>query len=275
MRPKLVSWLQEAFETAACQACHGPLEPGLLRRLHAYERGLLAMRDDGPLASRLCPSCAGQLPYHLRPLRVAVMQGEQRAMWARFAYAGKIKEMSLRLKFAGERALAALLSLFLVELLAELPQQPTHLLPMPLAKRRLRERGYNQAEALAQGMAQATGLPVETGLLRRHKETRRQSELPGRTARLANVQGAFSLRPEALQRLPKQAKIVLLDDVATSGASMAMAAASLEAEGFHPLCMVLASDLPAERASFTSPGKYGIVKTPEGQSTSFLNLQDS
>jgi ComF family protein len=98
------------------------------------------------------------------------------------------------------------------------------LLPIPLGRRRLRERGYNQAEALARALGRAAGLRVETGALRRARETRSQTALAP-AARTANVEGAFMASPT------RGARLVLVDDVCTTGATLVAAARALRAAG--------------------------------------------
>ena len=94
------------------------------------------------------------------------------------------------------------------------------LVPVPLGTSRHRQRGYNQAEVLARALGAVTGLPVRTDLLHRARETRSQTALAP-SARAANVRGAFMAAGTAGTRL------VLVDDVCTTGATLVAAAAAL------------------------------------------------
>ncbi len=94
------------------------------------------------------------------------------------------------------------------------------LVPIPLAARRLRRRGYNQSERLARALGASLGLEVRTDLLRRARETVTQTSLPPE-ARWANVEGAF-----LASGLP-DTRLVLVDDVFTTGATLAAAASAL------------------------------------------------
>jgi ComF family protein len=94
------------------------------------------------------------------------------------------------------------------------------LMPVPLGRQRLRARGYNQSECIAAALGACTGLPMRTDLLQRVRETRTQTALTPE-ARHANVAGAFHAGPvEGLE-------LVLVDDVFTTGATLAAAGAAL------------------------------------------------
>lgn len=109
-------------------------------------------------------------------------------------------------------------------------------LPMPLSRERLRERGFNQALELARHLAPAK---IDTTLLLRLRDTPAQSSLP-RPARLRNVRGAFGVAP-GREREIEGRRVVLVDDVMTSGASLHTAAQALRAAGAaHITALVLA-----------------------------------
>ena len=115
--------------------------------------------------------------------------------------------------------------------------------PMPLSRERLRERGFNQALELARQLA-----PGKTrhDLLLRIKHTAPQSALT-RAERLRNVRHAFAVEPLGVQALSK-AHVVLVDDVMTSGASLYAAASTLRSAGAERItAIVLArADLPRD-----------------------------
>lgn len=97
------------------------------------------------------------------------------------------------------------------------------LVPVPLAPARERARGYNQSAELAEALARRAVLPVAPGALRRRRETGTQTALTPE-ARRANLSGAFEARSAP-------AAPVLIDDVFTTGATLAEAAAALLAAG--------------------------------------------
>ena len=121
------------------------------------------------------------------------------------------------------------------------------LVPVPLGRQRLRERGYNQSERLARALARHWRRPV-VDLLARVRETATQTALTPE-ARLANVAGAFQLRivdcglriegrtVQSAIRNPQSA-IILVDDVFTTGATLAEAARALERAGARTVLAV-------------------------------------
>jgi len=93
--------------------------------------------------------------------------------------------------------------------------RPDVLLPVPLANKRLRQRGFNQAAMLARWLSQSLDLPCEERVLRRIKDTGAQQDLDAK-ARKHNLRNAFSLMPDA--RI-KDRHLALVDDVLTTGAT--------------------------------------------------------
>lgn len=109
-------------------------------------------------------------------------------------------------------------------------------LPMPLSAQRLRARGFNQALELARRLAPAK---TDAALLLRIRDTAPQSAL-SRAQRLRNVRHAFAVEPARAAELSGQ-RLVLVDDVMTSGASLYAAAAALRQAGAaHVTALVLA-----------------------------------
>jgi len=109
------------------------------------------------------------------------------------------------------------------------------LIPIPLAKKRLRERGYNQSEMLARALARQWRIPVLVDLVARTRETPTQTALTPAT-RLANVAGAFEVRNVkcGMRNFAFQLstfELILVDDVFTTGATLAEAARALEQAG--------------------------------------------
>ena len=114
--------------------------------------------------------------------------------------------------------------------------------PMPLARERLAERGFNQALLLARALAASKARP---DVLLRVRHTRAQTALD-RRGRLANVEGAFAVEP-ALAAAVRARQVVLVDDVMTSGASVFTAAGALRRAGAAGIVAVVLArtDVPA------------------------------
>ncbi len=99
------------------------------------------------------------------------------------------------------------------------------LIPVPLHRQRLAHRRFNQSVALAREISRVSGVPLDTGLLVRVKPTPPQVGL-NRKLRAANMQGAFAVAPRRKGELAGR-RLVLVDDVATSGATLNAAARAL------------------------------------------------
>lgn len=101
---------------------------------------------------------------------------------------------------------------------------PAGVVPVPLYPRRERERGYNQAGVIGRLLAEKLCLPFAAEALERVRATRQQARL-SRSERVENVRGAF------VSRRPSPENVILVDDVFTTGATMAECAAALKANG--------------------------------------------
>lgn len=133
-----------------------------------------------------------------------------------FHYGGVIQKAIKVLKY---RFVSDLAHEF-VSLIPKFPMPQGVLVPIPLHGSRLRYRGFNQAEILAHQL----NLPVRTDILRRTKGTPPQAELEKREDRLKNMTGVFEARHAP-------ARVLLFDDVFTTGATMRSAARALKHAG--------------------------------------------
>lgn len=112
-------------------------------------------------------------------------------------------------------------------------------IPIPLSPQRLRTRGYNQAELIAQRVARSLGIPVVANVLVRAKHTKPQSDTTSEAERRENIRGVYAVRDSAEARTPiNGANILLLDDVSTSGATFLEASQVLKAAGVKKIVAV-------------------------------------
>lgn len=112
------------------------------------------------------------------------------------------------------------------------------LIPVPLHRRRERWRGFNQAELLADEMSKKLGMRVERDILKRVKNTKAQTKLK-RGDRLENIRGAVEVRDEEKEKI-KAARVWLVDDVATSTATLNECGRALKEAGVQKVwAMVL------------------------------------
>jgi len=116
---------------------------------------------------------------------------------------------------------------------------PDFIIPIPIHRRKLKWRGFNQAEILArvvsQNLTPGLPLPVRTDLVFRQKKTRAQMKIKNYLARLENLRDAFALTPDAEQSI-KGKKILLVDDIATTGATLFECAKILKTAGAKEVC---------------------------------------
>ena len=146
-------------------------------------------------------------------------------------FAGPVRSALHDLKYAGERRLAGPIGDALARRWARVGTGAEVIVPVPVHAERERRRGYDQAALIAAVAGERLGLPV-TRALERQRATVAQFEL-GRDERAANVDGAFRLRASQLgvARAISGQWILLVDDVVTTGATLAACANALERGG--------------------------------------------
>ncbi|HEX7046149.1 MAG TPA: double zinc ribbon domain-containing protein [Gammaproteobacteria bacterium] len=217
--PKLLDSLSFRFLPGCCLLCQ--------KRSGRHHDLCSDCEHDLPWLGVACTQCALPVPATHRGacgdcLKLPPVQDASRAV---FRYGWPLDSLIQRFKFNGDHAAGRTLGeLFAQGVRARTPL-PDCLLPVPLHSRRLRERGFNQSELLADSVATKLAMDVRNDLVERIRETAVQSGMNA-VARRRNVRNAFALCAE---RLP--AHIAILDDVVTTGSTSAEIARLLRRAG--------------------------------------------
>jgi ComF family protein len=195
-----------------------------------------------PLAPPLCCACgadAGSLEPLCRDCRarlrwldrsVEVVNGLE--LWAPVAYHGPAAALVRELKFRSRARVADAMAAPLAALAPRDLLRDRVLVPVPLHPARLRRRGFNQAEELAVALGRRTGLPVIACLERRGGRATQMGR--SRALRLAGLDGRVSVLPGAVS--PE--RVLLVDDVITTGTTLAACAAAMRAAGAQRVAAV-------------------------------------
>lgn len=217
----MVYSLAKALFVESCPACGGPSDRGFCAPCSAdFARVCDACPRCGlarPVA--LCP--AGHIPWHVDSTA------------APFAYAAPLDHYVHAFKYRGARLLGRSFALLLRPSLARLSAEVDALVPVPLHRTRLRERGYNQARELARTLSHELRLPVLERGIERYEGVASQTGQSARERR-ASMANAFRVG-RSLTGL----RVAIVDDVVTTGATVNALAAELRAAG-ATRCLVFA-----------------------------------
>lgn len=206
-----------------CAACEHQLPYNNAKRCEICGCGL-----DIAYGKLCCRSCKNERPYFLKSI-------------SRYIYKDKVADSIRHMKFGSEQIwIAKTLGLLLAQTLREeYGDIEFHAVTyVPISKARIRERGFNQSQVLAQAICKQLGYKKPVALLKKPKDIPRQSSLKLRE-RKTNVIGAFS---PANAHLAVDKTILLIDDVQTTGATLNECAKVLRKAGAAAVyCAVVAS----------------------------------
>ncbi len=208
-----------AFDTWLCQRCHTTL-PLIVTQHCPY-----CQKNETPYGNA-CFTCAPDVGTGYDAVAIASRYDDPLVRKAIHMY-----------KYRFARELATPLALLLAQNLQHTPLPvPDIIIPVPLHARRLRWRGFNQAELLAKELH--LQIPLEPAILKRRRYTQPQVTLRDRRAREENLRNAFTVtQPHAVHGKT----ILLIDDVITTGSTLTHCAAALKDAGArHVYCLVLA-----------------------------------
>ena len=197
---------------AVCRSEGGFLHRGCEGSLPKLEKPFCSLCARPDVAS-LCSWCAKMPP---------AFDG----ISAGYLMEGAVREMVYGLKYRNLRASAPELGRLMAASLVSSPDSADVFIPVPLHKRRERERGYNQSELLAREVSKRTGVPVDARALRRTRDTAPQVSMVGHEERRLNTEGAFQCTADVRGK-----RILLIDDVVTTGSTMSACAMPLKAAG--------------------------------------------
>lgn len=140
-----------------------------------------------------------------------------KAVFSPYIYDGAIADAVKEYKFSGQWLFGGLFGTMIYNELENIPYiwEFDYLIPVPLHETRLRERGYNQSEIIAEKISKLSGVPMINDGIFRIRETKRQSSLTG-LERRTNVKGAFFAAESAVSGK----RIVLVDDICTMGETL-------------------------------------------------------
>lgn len=215
---KVIDWLLDLIYPPRCAFCR--------RLLDRQEKGV-------------CRFCRPKLPYVPADGQVQHFRNVDKCLSPLY-YHGSVKDSLHRYKFGGATAYADIYSEFIVKCIDENQISCDSITWVPLSRRRLRKRGYDQAELLAKLIAKHLGQrPVR--LLKKLRDTPPQSRTGSAEKRRANIAGAYAcLRPALVQGK----RILLVDDIVTTGATLSEAAKVLKNAGAKEvICATLARSL--------------------------------
>ena len=174
----------------------------------------------------VCPACARKYPDVPLPMQEQRFRHLERCvspLW----YAGDVRASLLRYKFRGLTGYAAVYGDFLRKCLDENGISCDSITWVPLSRRRLRERGYDQARLLAEAIARGRETACEK-LLEKRRDTPAQSGLGGREARRVNAAGAYRVCGADAVR---GKRVLLVDDIVTTGETLMECARVLKVAG--------------------------------------------
>lgn len=226
---------EQLFLPAECLLCHALLGGRGGRDTQRLVCSVCRQRWR-PVRPPWCERCAQPEP-HFGPCRLcgdwpAALQSVRSAVWLSDGARAAVHA----LKYRGLPRIADDMAA-VMGCLSDLPVGSSVLVPIPLAPKRLRQRGYNQSEALARALGRQWKVPVLSHVLERTRETPTQTTLTPET-RLANVAGAFGLSNDQRSMINdhstfdiEHSSTILVDDVFTTGATLAEAARALEQAG--------------------------------------------
>jgi len=207
---KILEWLLELLYPTRCAFCHkltrGAEEP-------------------------VCPACLKSLPYTPKEAQKQSFPHLETCLSPLY-YEKNVRSSLLRYKFGGVNAYAKVYADFLAKCIDENQVFCDSITWVPISRRRLRRRGYDQARLLAEELARRLDIPC-VAALRKTRDNPPQSGLRHPDARRSNVSGVYSVRKGAET---EGKRLLLIDDIVTTGSTLGECAKTLKASGAASVC---------------------------------------
>lgn len=189
----------------------------------------------------LCPKCEKRVERLEKSCLVEIENKKYEKLLYLFQYESLVRKLILRYKFSNK----AYLNHFFANQIAqneknrELLKEYDMIIPVPMHKKKMQKRGYNQTELVANELEKSLGIPMRKDILSKVVNTTTQSKLGGK-ARQSNIQHAFFIQNDIEV---EDKKIILLDDIYTTGATSEECSRVLKDAGAREiLVLVLAKD---------------------------------
>lgn len=210
--------LTSSSSTNLCPDCFSHVTP-----VGAGHCTCCAQHFQSPASNHLCGNCLQQPPAFS-------------IVHAAGIYQGTIKDAIHRLKYRGQLTLARPLGDLVLTSLTERDKAfiPDKIIPVPLHIKRLRKRGYNQALEIARPIAKGLNVPLDVKMLQRVRHTPHQQGLSAKDRR-KNLRNAFTLTSK-----PVAEKILLIDDVMTTGETLRECSRTLKNSGAQEIRVAVA-----------------------------------
>lgn len=201
---KISDYLLELFYPSRCAFC-----------------GKLVKSGEG-----MCRDCAGKLPYTGVNNAKQYFSGTAVCVSPLY-YEGAVRETLLRYKFGGAASYSRIFGKIMAKCIDEMQISCDIITWLPLSAARMRKRGYNQAHLLAECVSERLDLPC-VSMLKKRRNNPAQSGISDREQRRRNVAGVYKLTDSLL---PVGKRILLVDDIVTTGATLSEATAVLRQAG--------------------------------------------
>jgi len=203
----ITRFFENLLAPGLCQACGCALDGvgsfcgGCRARLTRVPAPCQACGQPNPVDGLICPRCLLNPPHWQK-------------LVAPFQYRGLVRQYLIELKYAEALHLGKSLCQVSFDAFRRDGPGPEVLLPVPLHRERLFERGYNQAREIARNWSQELDIPIDHGALSRLRSTPSQSGLSA-AQRAGNVRGAFAYHPRREYR-----HVAIVDDIVTTGSTV-------------------------------------------------------